>query len=320
MERRECIFLIGTAAFWSVAALAQSKAPPQIAIVGSLGQGALDSFNDGLREFGLIDKKTVILVGGPGIVARNALAKQISDAIAKNVDLIFASGALAGSLAKDATSTIPIVCITGDLVAAGLVNSLSKPGGNITGICNLTAEASAKRLELLKELDPALSRVAVFFNPDDATSPLSVKPLKAAAAKLRLGLELIGVRTERDFEAGIALAVQTKSQAIALTSNPLFDVGGKQIAAFAVENKLATMSFADSFPKVGGLVSYGPHIRAAYRRSAFLVSRILNGTSPAELPVEQPTRFNLVINLRTAKALGLKVPDILLTSADEVIE
>jgi len=234
--------------------------------------------------------------------------------------LIFASGAVAGRTAKDATSTIPIVCLTGDLVEPGLVQSLASPGGNVTGISILTAEASAKRLELLKQLVPALERVAAFYNVADPTAALSLKPTEAAAKKLQLTVEALGVRGESDFGNAFAAAMQARVQAIALTSNPLFDIAGRQIAELALQNKLATISFANTFPKVGGLASYGPDILASYRHAAYFISRILNGARPTELPVEQPTKFSLGINLNTARTLDIQVPDILLASADEVIE
>jgi putative ABC transport system substrate-binding protein len=321
MRRRDFMSLVSAAAACSFPAIAQSNIIPRIAIIGSLGQGAIDALKDGLRQFGFVDGETIIIVGSPASAASpEAVSKTVSNLISQKIDLIFASGALAGRIAKDATSTIPIVCLTGDLVGAGLVESLASPGGNVTGISILTAEASAKRLELLKQLVPALKRVAAFYNVADPTAPLSLKPMKAAATKLQLTIEALGVRGESDFSNAFAAAIEAKAQAIALTSNPLFDIAGNQIAALALQNRLAAISFADTFPKVGGLLSYGPVILVSYHRAAYFISRILKGTRPAELPVEQPTKFSLGINLNTARALDVQVPDILLASADEVIE
>ena len=308
-------------AAWPFAAVAQSKAIARIAIIGSLDQGAINAFKDGLREFGLVEGETIIILGSPASAASpEEVSKSVSNFISQKIDLIFASGAVAGRTAKGATSTLPIVCLTGDLVGAGLVQSLASPGGNVTGISILTAEASAKRLELLKLLNPALERVAAFYNVADPTAALSLKPTEAAATKLRLTIEALGVRGESDFRNAFAAAIEARAQAIALTSNPLFDIAGSQIAELALQSRLATISFADTFPKREGLISYGPVILASYRRAAYFVSRILRGERPAELPVEKPTKFSLGINLNTARALDIQVPDFLLASADEVIE
>jgi putative tryptophan/tyrosine transport system substrate-binding protein len=321
MRRRDFLGLVSVVAARPVTALALSTTIPRIGIIGSLGQTAIDAFKDGLRELGLVDGETILILGGPAsAVTPEAVSKAVSHLISQKIDVIFASGAVAGKSAKDATGLIPIVCLTGDLVGVGLVQSLASPGGNITGISILTAEASAKRLELLRQLVPALNRVAVFYNLDDASATLSVEPMRVAAAKLQLTLDLLGVRRESDFADAVATAARAKAQAIALTSNPFLDIAGQQIAELALQNKLATVSFADSFPRVGGLMSYGPNILVAYHRAAYFVSRILRGARPAELPVEQPTKFSLGINLNTARALDIKVPDLLLAAADEVIE
>jgi putative ABC transport system substrate-binding protein len=313
--------LVGATAAWTFPANAQSNPVPRIAVIGSLNQEAIDALKEGLRQLGFVDGKTIIVIGSPASAASpEAVSKTVSNLISQKIDLIFASGALAGRTAKDATSIIPVVCLTGDLVAAGLVKSLASPGGNVTGISILTAEASAKRLELLTQLVPALERVAAFYNVADPTAPLSLKPMEAAATKLQLTIEALGVRGESDFSKAFAAAIEARAQAVALTSNPLFDIAGSQIAELALRNKLATISFADSFPKVGGLISYGPNILASYHRAAYFIFRILKGTGPADLPVEQPTKFSLGINLNTARALDIQVPDILLASANEVIE
>lgn len=321
MKRRDFMSLVTATAACSLPAIARAKPIARIAIVGSLNQGAIDAVKDGLRDFGFVDGETIIVLGSPASAASpEEVFETLSNLISQNIDVIFASGAVAGRTAKDATSRIPIVCLTGDLVGAGLVQSLASPGGNITGISILTAEASAKRLELLKQLVPALERVAAFYNVADPTAHLSLKPIEAAATKLHLTVEAVGVRGESDFRNAFAAATGAKAQAIALTSNPLFDIAGNQIAQLALQNKLATVSFANTFPKVGGLVSYGPDILAEYRHAAHLISRILKGARPAELPVEQPTKFSLGINLNTARALDLRVPDIVLAGADVVIE
>lgn len=324
MRRREFAQLSALALLWAtrpIAALAQSKEVPTIAVVGSFGPGVIETLSDGLQEFGFINGKTILVLGSPASAASpETVSKMLSDVMAKNVDVIFASGAVAGKTAKTATTTIPIVCLTGDLVGAGLVQSLASPGGNITGISMLTAEASAKRLEMLKQLVPSLERVAAMYNAVDPTAPLSLRPLEAAAKKLGVTLQTVGVRGENDFNSAFAAAVSARAQAVSLTSNPLFDVAGHQIAELALQNKLPTISFSKTFLKDGGLASYGPDVMASYRHMAYFIARILRGARPADLPVEQPTKFSLGINLNTARALGIAVPDHLLAAADEVIE
>jgi len=177
MRRRDFMSLVSATAACSFPAIAQSNVIPRIAIIGSLDQGAIDALKDSLRQFGFVDGETIIIVGSPASAASpEAVSKTVSNLISQKVDLIFASGALAGRIAKDATSTIPIVCLTGDLVGAGLVQSLASPGGNVTGISILTAEASAKRLELLKQLVPALKRVAAFYNVAEPCLPAAPTP------------------------------------------------------------------------------------------------------------------------------------------------
>jgi putative tryptophan/tyrosine transport system substrate-binding protein len=319
MKRRDLLGLVLLA--FPADAIAQSKGIPRIGIVGSLNQGAIDGFKDGLGKFGLFEGKTIVVLGDPASAASPAaVSKTVSHFISQEIDVIFASGAVAGKAAKNATTTIPIVCLTGDLVGAGLVKSLASPGGNVTGISILTAEASAKRLELLMQLVPGLDRVAVFYNLDDPTAPLSIKPTEDAAAKLQIKLELLGVRGESDLRGAVAAAVRADVQAIALTSNPLFDIAGQEIAELALQSKLATVSFANTFPGAGGLLSYGPNILAEYYHAAYFVARIVRGARPADLPVEQPTKYTLGINMKTARALNIKIPEPLLASADEVIE
>jgi putative ABC transport system substrate-binding protein len=321
MRRRDFMSLVSATAACTFPAIAQSNPIPRVAIIGSLDQGAIDALNEGLRQFGFVDGETIIIVGSPASAASpEAVSETVSNLISQRIDVIFASGALAGKIAKKATSTIPIVCLTGDLVGAGIVQSLASPGGNVTGISILTAEASAKRLELLKQLVPALERVAAFFNSADPTAALSLKPIETAATKLLLTIEALGVRAESDLSNAFAAAIAARAQAIALTSNPLFDIAGSQIAELALQNKLATIGFANTFPKVGGLISYGPIILASYHHAAYFVSCILHGARPADIPVEQPTKFSLGINLATARALDIKVPDAFLATADEVIE
>jgi putative ABC transport system substrate-binding protein len=322
MRRRVFLAGSGASAVWPlVAAAAPSKIIPKIGIAGTLGPPAVDAFKRGLRDFGFIEGETIVVLGGAGAQAPEIVETIVSDFISNNIDVIFASGAVAGKIAKAKTGTTPIVCLTGDLVGAGLVQSLARPGGNVTGVSFLTSEEGGKRLALLKQLVPALKKVAVLYNAEDASATLSLTSMQAAAVNLRLKLEMLGVHGLNDIGNAISAAVNAEAQGIAITSNPLFDVAGREIAGRALEDGLPTISFTESFPiRYGGLASYGPNILGAFRHAAYFISRILNGARPAELPVEQPTKFDLVINLGTARALNLTVPDTILVSADKVIE
>lgn len=249
MRRREFLAGSGAAAVWPlVAAAAQSKVIPRIGIAGTLGPPAVDAFKEGLRDFGFIEGETIVVLGGAGTQAPEAVETIVSDFISKNIDVIFASGAVAGKIAKAKTGATPIVCLTGDLVGAGLVQSLASPGGNVTGISLLTSEEGGKRLALLKQLVPALKQVAVLYNVEDASAPLSLTSMQAAAVSLQLKLDTLGVRGRNDIGNAISAAAKAKAQGVALTSNPLLDVAGREIAALTLHDGLPTISFAQSFP------------------------------------------------------------------------
>ena len=247
MRRREFLAGSGAAAVWPlVAAAAQSKVIPRIGIAGTLGPPAVGAFKDGLRDFGFIEGETIVVLGGAGTQAPEAVETIVSDFTSKNIDVIFASGAVAGKIAKAKTGATPIVCLTGDLVGAGLVQSLASPGGNVTGISLLTSEEGGKRLALLKQLVPALKQVAVLYNVEDASATLSLTSMQAAAVNLQLKLETLGVHGRNDI--GNAMSAAAKAQGVALTSNPLLDVAGREIAGLALQDGLPTISFAESFP------------------------------------------------------------------------
>jgi len=322
MRRREVLGLFGATCAWPLAALAQTKPLPKVGIVGPIGALVVTAFVDGMRDLGLIDGKTIVINDRSAGRAQTdqQLASTAAELVTDKVDIIFALASQATVAAKEATSRIPIVTISGDPVGLGFADSLARPGGNITGLSNLAPDASGKRLELLKQVVPQLARVAVFFNPNDPGSGLSVKQTEAAAQSLALKLQILEVADEALFAGAFATAREGTAQAIALTTNPLFDIRGQQLADLALGAKLPLIGFTESFPKRGALMGYGPSILAIYRHAAVYVQRILAGANPAELPIEQPTKFNLVINLKTAKALGVTIPDALLATADEVIE
>ena len=238
------------------------------------------------------------------------------------VAVIVAAGDPAIDAARRATSTIPIVMVAaGDPVRAGFVASLARPGGNITGMTFLTRELAAKRLEILKEVVPTASRVAVLWNPDNPGALDDFNATQAAATLLKLNLQSREVRTVPEFERAFQAMADERAQGIVVLTDPLTATrAGKPIAELAAKHRLPTMCELREFTESGGLISYGPSLLAMIQRAATFVDRILRGVKPADLPIERPTKFELVINLKTAKALGLTIPPSLLARADQVIE
>jgi putative ABC transport system substrate-binding protein len=222
---------------------------------------------------------------------------------------------------KQQTQTIPIVMANStDPVETGFVASLARPGGNITGLSNISPELSAKRLELLKEAAPGLSRVAIMWSPDVRGAVLDYKELQSAARSLRLQLQSVEVSRAGDFDRAFSALTTGRAEALIVAGSPLTFINRGQIASLAQKNRLPSMFAQREFVEVGGLIAYGPNLAEGWRRAAAYVDKILKGAKPADLPVEQPTKFELVINLKTAKALGLTIPQTLLQRADQVIQ
>ncbi len=239
-----------------------------------------------------------------------------------NVDLILTSGDQGVRAAKQASQTIPIVvALVGDLVGPGYVASLARPGGNITGQTTLVSELSAKRLELLKTAFPKVSRVAILWNPTNADNVVAFKETEVAARALRIQLVPLDVRRADDFEGAFLAALRARAEALIVGSgDALLLTHRARIADFAAKNRLPTMYGNQDYMDAGGLMFYGPNVADMYRRAATYVDKILKGAKPGDLPVEQPTKFEFVINLKTAKALGLTIPPPILSRADRVIE
>jgi putative ABC transport system substrate-binding protein len=238
------------------------------------------------------------------------------------VDVIVTAGTPGGLAAKSATTTIPIVLAAlGDAVGAGLVSSLAHPGGNVTGLSALSPEVEGKRLQLLKEMLPRLSRVAVLMNPANPVTPLIWKQTQAAAMSARVTVQAVEVRAADAFERAFALITKAKPDAmIVIADRPFLISHRARIVSFAARSRLPAVYTFREFVQEGGLAVYGPNFPDMFRRAATYVDKILKGANPANLPVEQPTKFELVINLKTAKALGLTIPPSLLGRADEVIQ
>ena len=238
-----------------------------------------------------------------------------------NVEVIAAAATPSVQAVQRATSTIPVVAISvTDPVASGLAASLARPGGNITGLANITSDISPKLFELLKGMKPALSRVAVLANPGNSTHPLYLRNIQASAQQVGVTTVQVDARTPEDIERGFALMLRERAEALIVAADAFFLAQGSQIAKLAIKNRLPSVFPFREDALAGGLISYGPNLADIFRRAATFVDKILKGAKPSELPFEQPIQFELVINLRTAKMLGIKMPQTILVRADKVIE
>ena len=279
-----------------------------------------EAFRQGLRELGYVEGKNVIIeyrYAGGELERTPSLAAEL---VRLKVNVIMTQGPGAEA-AKNATRTVPIVITdVADPVATGLVASLARPGGNVTGLSSLAAQMSGKRLELLKEAIPKLSRVAVLWDPSNANNVLSLGETKAAAAPLQVTLQSVEVRGPDDFDPAFLAIKKEGAGALIVLRNPVNITHQARILGFAAERRLPAMYLDSGYTDAGGLMSYGPNRLDMWRRAAVYVDKILKGAKPADLPVEQPTKFELVINMKTAKALGITIPQSILVRADRVIE
>jgi putative ABC transport system substrate-binding protein len=299
---------------------------PKIPRVGCVFAGAVasqnsnEAFRQGLRELGYVEGQTIVLEARRAEGRLERMPKLVAELVGLKVDVLVVVGTPAAVAAKNATQTIPIVMMVNDPVGFGLVGSLSRPGGNVTGLSSYNEAISGKRLELLKEVVPGLARVGVLRNPMNPGHPIRWKETEVVAQRLGVALEALEVRGPEDFEAAFATAKQRNAQALLAFDDPLTVTYRSRITALAASSRLPVMYPYREFPDAGGLMSYGPSIVLLFRRAATFVDKILKGAKPADLPVEQPTKLELVVNVRVAKALGLTIPPSLLTLADELIE
>lgn len=314
----------GMLAAAALPAFGQRSTVPRIGFLSLLSLESdprLPAFVAGMREFGYVEGKTITIEwrSAGGDVKR--LAGFADELVRLKVELIVAVQTQAIEAAQRATKTIPIVfAVTQDPVASGFARTLSRPGGNITGLSSLSAELSLKQLELLKSVIPGLSRVAVLANPTNSAGEATRADIEKAAARMGIRVVPIGAATRNEIEPAMAAASAAKSEAVIVLGDSFFVQERSPIAQAALKHRLPTIFLPRDHVLAGGLMSYGPSIGDNYRRTAFYIDRILKGAKAGDLPIEQPSKFELVLNLKTAKALGISIPHPLLVRFDEVIE
>jgi putative tryptophan/tyrosine transport system substrate-binding protein len=326
MRRRAFISLLGGAAAWPLAARAQQVRTPRrigVLLVGlSPDSKELKNFRLGLRDAGYAEGRDVVIEWRSANGDYDRVSELVADLVRSNVDVIVEDSTVGTEITKRATSTIPIVmALVLDPVATGLVKSLAYPGGNVTGLSMMATELYPKRLQLLKEIIPQLTRVAVFWNPDHPFHAKAVEAIKAVAASVPVELSFAAVRApDHQLRPAFSDIMRANAQALYVVDDPIFFAHRRILLELASEARLPTIYETRRYPEAGAFISYGPDLYDLFRRSAIYVDRIFKGANPANLPVEQPTKFELVINLKTAKALGVEVPPMLVALADEVIE
>ena len=325
MRRRQFITLLGGAAAWPIAARAQQTAKlPTIGFLGpntpSLDSRRVGAFVQRLRELGWTEDRNVAIEYRWAEGRTERLAEFAAEFVRLKVDVIVTSATPPVIAAKQATSVIPIVfAAVGDPVGTGLVNSLARPGGNATGLSIQATDLAGKQLELLHEVVPGLRRLAIMANP--GAPPAVLEMAEAQTTARALGLEVVASEIRRPEDIAAAFeAIKGRAEALYVCNDPLVTTNRTRINTLASGMRLPTMYNVREFVEAGGLMSYGPNFLDLFRRAADFADKILRGAKPSDIPVEQPTKFDLVINLKTAKALGLEIPPTLLARADEVIE
>jgi putative ABC transport system substrate-binding protein len=324
VKRRDFISLLGGAAAWPIAARAQQVAVPVVGYLNSASpEGYADrvrAFRQGLREIDYVEGQNVAIEYHWANAKYDRLPAMAADLVDRHVAVIVANG-VAAVASQAASKTIPIVfTVAVNPVEVGLVASLNRPGGNLTGVTTLGAEIGPKRLELLHELMPTATIVGVLVNPTNSLAEALSRDLQAAARILGLQLHILHATTERDFETAFAALAQLRASGFIVTPDTLFSSRGEQLGALALRHAVPTVFQHREFAVAGGLMSYGGSTTDAHRLMGIYTGRILKGEKPAYLPIQQATRVELIINMKTAKALGLTVPLTLLGRADEVIE
>jgi putative ABC transport system substrate-binding protein len=308
--------------------LVEAQQPTKVPRIGYLtgsdlsASGRQEAFRQGLRDLGYVEGKNIVIEWRSAEGNRNRQRTLAAELVRIKVDVIVAGGSSSTRFSKEATSMIPIVMTQDDdPVGRGLVASLARPGGNITGLSSLSPELSGKRLELLKEVIPKLSRVAVFGTSTSAGQPLELKEIDLAAGALGVKLQYLDVLADKDIEAAFGAAVTGRAEAVLwVVSGTIGSTQRKEIAAVAVRNRLPVMYERGTNVEAGGLMYYGVNLNDLSRRAATYVDKILKGAKPADLPVEQPIKFEFIVNLKAAKQIGLTIPPNVLARADKVLK
>jgi putative ABC transport system substrate-binding protein len=325
MRRRELVLLLGGAMTAAPALLAQQKAMPVIGYLSLASPGSnaanMAAFHQGLRDTGYVEGQNVVVEYRWAEGRHDQLAALAADLVGRKLEVIMTSGGTApAQAAKNATSTIPIVFTGGDPVAAGLVASLARPGGNLTGMTFMTTELLPKQIELLSELVTEARAIAMLVNPNDPLTARFIAEVQGAARAKGLLLHILKARTESEIDLAFAALLQLDAGAVLVGGDLFFFSRRDQLVALAAGHAVPAIYERHEFAEAGGLISYGPSFTAVVRQAGAYVGRILAGAKPADLPVQQPAIFELVVNLNTAKALGRTVPPSILARADEVIE
>ena len=326
LRRREFVGLLGSAAAWPVVARAQQAPMPVIGYLNSGSPGPtanqVAAFRQGLSEIGLVEGQNVAIDYRWAEDQYDRLPSLAEDLVGRGVNAIVAVGSpLPARAAKAATATIPIVFVYGgDPVNDGLVASFNRPGGNVTGVTFITAALAPKRLELLRELVPGTDLIGVLANPTSPLAEVQWKDLHAAAGLIGQRLLLVNASRTADFEAAFTSLVQQRAGALLVTTDQLFFAGRAQLAALAARHNIPWTGTVREYALAGGVLSYGPRFADTHRQAGAYAGRVLKGEKPSDLPVQMPTKFEFIINLKTAKTLGITVPPSVLARADEVIE
>jgi putative ABC transport system substrate-binding protein len=325
MRRRQFLTLLGSAAAWPVVAWGQqTNRVPRIGFLGASTPSGLasrlDGFRSGLRNLGYIEGQNIFIDFRWAEQKYDRYPDLVAELVRLNVDVLVTHGTPGTLAAKQATKTLPIVmAASGDAIATGIVTSLAQPGGNITGSTFFSPEVSAKRLEILKECFPRIRRVAVLFNPVSANDRNNARSMETVAKSLKMEIQRFEIRGSNELDASVSAAAKQRMEAIAIGDDSIFRSYPGLIAEIAKKNRLILIGSTENAQE-GGLIGYGANVTELFRRAAVFVDKILKGAKPSDLPVEQPIKFELVLNKRTARDLGVKIPNAILVQATKVIE